>query len=318
MGRSIFKGFVSSTVSKAATALLSLTAITITVSNAHASTVTTKAAASVGSVHPVKQVDYLLFCNKPERMDESGVYAEAKLTGGKTYRIFFHYRNTSRATAPLVMTFHGSAGKPLGLEMRKGIAKPIIDPPLAGRQAMARYMKAPVQTFVGKDGGARFTVPLANWQVASGVVTVRTDQDARFRIYFKDAKRMIPGATVVPVAAPRREVAVSLKKDGKPVYYRIGVPEDNLRKRMDGTYGVVYAFRIQAPVGSRVRITFSPRGGHSGLVAALGSALFQSEIVDASQLVVFAEATVGRNGLVLTTIPFGGVFYPVEVAFHLI
>jgi hypothetical protein len=296
--------------------LLSL-ALPVPASTATTSTTAKKTAASVGNVQPVKQVDYLLFCNQPERLESNGVYAESKLTGGKTYRIFFHYRNASGSTGPLVMAFQGSVGKPLRLEMRKGIAKPNTDPPLAGRQAMARYMKSPNEVFVGK-GGARFPVTLGPWQVASGVVTVRTDQDVRFRIYFKDANRTIKGATVVPVASARHDVVVDLKKDGKPVYYRIGVPDNDLRKRMDGTYGVVYAFAIKAPVGSRVRITFSPRGGHSGLVATIGNALFQSDIVDASQLVVFAEATVGKDGLALTTIPFGGVFYPVEVAFHLI
>jgi hypothetical protein len=278
---------------------------------------TTKSAASVRSITPVQEVDHLLFCNRPERLQSNGVYAEAKLTGGKTYRIFFHYRNDSRTTGPLVMAFHGSAGKPLRLEIRKGIAKPSNDPPMAGRQAMARYMKSPIQPLVG-NGAAKFTLPLNHWEVASGIVTVKADQDTRFRIYFKDAKRTIPGAQIVPIKAPRREMTVTLRKDAPPLYFRIGVPEKDLKKQMDGTYGVVYAFKVLAPVGSRVRITFSPRGGQSGMVASIGNALFESNIVDASQLVVLAEATVGKNGLVVTTIPFGGVFYPVEVAFHLL
>ena len=277
----------------------------------------TAANASTVPARPPQPVDTLLFCNQPERLQAPGAYADAVLTGGKTYRIFFHYRNTAGATKPLVVAFQGSVGKKLVLDVRKGIADPQNDPPLAGRQAMARYLKAPNQRFVG-DGGARFPMKLRSWDVASGIITVKADQDVRLRIYFQHNKQVVTNARVVAVKAPHREVKIALSEESMRQYYRIGSPEEGMTGGMDGAYGLVYTFQVEAPVGRTVRVTFSPRGGHSGLVAALNGLLFQSPIVGAQGLSVFAEAKAGPNGLALVTVPFGGVFYPVEVAFHLL
>jgi len=105
---------------------------------------------------------------------------------------------------------------------------------------------------------------------------------------------------------------------GRRQYFRIGVPEPNMNRQMDGTYGMVYSFKVSAPPGRRVRVAFSPRGGKAGLVGTVGGALKQSRIVGAAAWKTFSEAVVGKNGLVITTLPFGGVFYPVEVAFLLL
>ena len=282
----------------------------------------TRPAASVGAPRPVPrptpvaQVDELLFCNQPERLTAYGACADAMLRGGKTYRIFFHYRNDSGKTAPFVVAFQGSVGRLLHLSVRKGIAEPTNDPPRAGQQAMARYLNASETEYTGK-GGARFPFLLDRWEVASGVVTIRADQDVRLRLYFGDNKRLVAGAQVVRVIAARSEVTISLTPGGKAQYYRIGEPETLLTGR-DGAYGHVYAFRINAPAGSRVRVTFSPRGGQSGLVAQVGNKIVQSPILGAESLAVFTEGIVGKDGLMIVTLPFGGVFYPVEVAFHLI
>jgi hypothetical protein len=40
--------------------------------------------------------------------------------------------------------------------------------------------------------------------------------------------------------------------------------------------------------------------------------------VGAAAWTAFAEAVVSKDGMVLTTLPFGGVFYPVELAFQLL
>jgi hypothetical protein len=245
-----------------------------------------------------------------------GAYADALLTGGKSYRIFFHYRNLSGKTGPLIVAFQGSAGKRLTMNVRKGIADPTNDPPNAGRQAAARYLRAVNQIVTG-NGGARFPMTLRPYEVASGVLTVRADQDVRLRIYFGDNSRLVSGARIVRVPMPRSEILVALTKGEGPHYYRIGAPELSSNDR-DGAYGHVYAFRVTAPEGSRVRVTFSPRGGQSGLVANIGGAVIQSDILRAEALGVFAESVVGKDGLVIITLPFGGVFYPVEIAFHLL
>ncbi len=279
------------------------------------------ARASVASTAPgarlPQQVDTLLFCNQPERLQAPGAYADALLTGGRTYRIFFHYRNVTGAVKPLVIAFQGSVGKPLTVDIRKGIADPQNDPPQAGQQAMARYLKAPDQRFVGK-GGVRLPMNLRPWDVASGVLTVRADQDVRLRIYFQNNNQVVTNARVTAVKAPHRDVTIALSPEAAQQYYRIGIPEEGMTGGMDGAYGLVYTFHVQAPAGSKVRVTFSPRGGQSGLVAALNGLLVQSRIVPPKNHSVFAEAKVGPNGLALVTIPFGGVFYPVEMAFHLL
>lgn len=265
------------------------------------------------------EVEELIFCNQPERLTIRGAYADASLTGGKSYRIFFHYRNLSGKTAPLIVAFQGSAGKKLTMNVRKGIADPTNDPPNAGRQAAARYLRAANHVVTG-GGGVRFPLTLRPYEVASGVLTVRADQDVRLRIYFGDNKRVVMGARVVRVPAPRSEILIALTKGDGPRYYRIGAPEipASAGGDRDGAYGHVYVFRVTAPQGSRVRVTFSPRGGQSGLVATIGGTVIQSDILRAEALGVLAESVVGEGGLVIITLPFGGVFYPVEIAFHLL
>ena len=80
---------------------------------------------------------------------------------------------------------------------------------------------------------------------------------------------------------------------------------------------MVYAFKVTAPPGSRVRVAFSPRGGQAGVVGTVDGVLQQSRIVGAAAWSVFSDLVVGKEGLELLTMPFGGVFYPVELAFDL-
>jgi hypothetical protein len=262
--------------------------------------------------------DHLLFCNQPEKIRMPGAHADTMLTAGKTYTIFFHYRNVSGASGPLVVALNGSAGKKLTFTARKGFGDPRADPTLAGRQAMARFLSAPEKPFVGKKGSAHFTLGLGNRQVASGVMTFRADQDTRLRIYFRHNQWSVPGARVVSIESPRREVQIALSKEQKRQSFRIGVPEAGMSRHLDGTYGMVYAFKVDAPAGRKVRVSFSPRGGKSGLVGSVNGAMRQTPIVPAASWKVFSEAVVGKNGMTLTTSPFGGVFYPVEIVFQLI
>jgi hypothetical protein len=268
------------------------------------------------SARSARAQDRLLFCNDPEKIRMPGAHADARLESGRTYRIFFHYKNVTPAAGALVIALHGSKGQPLDLRVRKGIADPQRDPPRAGRQAMARFLSARETSFRG-NGGARFAMKLGSRQVASGVLTVRADQNVRLRIYYRHNRWTVPGAHVVAVDAPRREVAVALSSKSQRQYFRIGDPEKGMSRRLDGTYGMLYAFKVAAPPGRRVRVSFSPRGGQGGLVGSIGGALRQSGIVPAARWKVFCEAVVGRDGVTLTTAPFGGVFYPVELMFQL-
>ncbi|GAB4458474.1 MAG: hypothetical protein OHK0029_19750 [Armatimonadaceae bacterium] len=265
------------------------------------------------------QVERLIFCNQPERISRHGVYAEATVPAGQWTRIFFHYRNTTAATGPLIVGFLGSAGVPLAVEVRKGIADPSNDPPTVGQQAMVRYMAAETTTFYGEKGYIRFPMALRPWQVGSGVLTVRAlNQDVQMRIYFGNARGTVPGMRVAQFKTPLREMDVALSDEKIQDFVRIGMPEPELRQQIDGTYGFLYAIRVRAPEGRKVRVLFSPRGGHSGLVGWWNGVMAQSRIAPVASWSVFGEATVGKDGLVLWTSPFGGVFYPVELAFHLI
>ena len=71
-----------------------------------------------------------------------------------------------------------------------------------------------------------------------------------------------------------------------------------MSRHLGGAYGLVYSFKVSAPPGSRVRVSFSPAAGRRGWSA-------------------FTEAVVGKDGMVVTTLPFGGVFHPVELLFQL-
>jgi hypothetical protein len=65
-------------------------------------------------------------------------------------------------------------------------------------------------------------------------------------------------------------------------------------------------------------VTFSPRGGQAGLVGTLNGTLVRTPILQATERGVVCEALSGPDGLTLTTSPFGGVFYPVEITFQLL
>lgn len=183
---------------------------------------------------------------------------------------------------------------------------------------MARFMQAPMRQYLGARG-VRFPLKVKPQQVASGVLTVRAiGQDARLRIYYSHNNSTVPGARVVAVDAPRRDFTVALNPSSKRQYFRIGKPEPGMSKHLGGTYGLVYSFKVQAPPGSKVRVAFSPRGGQAGVVGTVGGILHKTRIVGAAAWALLSEAVVGKDGLIVTTLPFGGVFYPVELAFQLL
>jgi hypothetical protein len=268
--------------------------------------------------HPALAEDHLLFCNNPEKIRIPGAYANAVLKAGDTYTIFYHFKNVGREYGPFVLGLRSISGKSLRFMTRQGLADPSHDPCTAGRQAMARYLSAPEDIYIGKHGYARFAYPLAPRQVASGILTVRCESDATLRLYFRHDKWNVPGVETITVTEPRREIPISLSKQSQTQYYRIGLREAGMHKRLDGTYGMLYAFRIDAPLGRRVRVCFSPRGGKGGMVGSLNGSLRQSQIIPATHWRVFCEAISGKGGLNLTTAPFGGVFYPVEIMFQLL
>ena len=265
----------------------------------------------------VTSSEHLLFCNKPEKIIAAGTHADAMLHAGQTYTVFFHYRNMTRSRGDLVIALSGTPGKPLRFVARRGFGDPQRDPTLAGRQAMARFLSAPEQSYIGR-GGAHFSLSVGGRDTASGVVTILAKTDARLRIYWRHNKWSVPGASIVTLDSPRRAVTIALSRQNRSSYFRIGVPDQGMSKEMDGMYGTLYSFSVQAPLGSRVRVLFSPRGGKAGMVGSINGNMHQSGIVPATQWRIFCEAVVGVHGLRLITAPFGGVFYPVELRFQLI
>lgn len=263
--------------------------------------------------------DRLIFCNQPERIKSKGGLASTHLEAGKSYQVFYHYRNETGRTGEFVVALHGEGGKPLAFTARQGLADPTNDPPSAGEQAMARYFNRQATPFVAKKGAARFAYKLGHRDVASGVLTIVTKSKAKLSLYFGSNNAMVPGAQIFLVDAPRCDVEIPLNKTFSPKQtYRIGKPESGLDTRMDGSYGMIYAFKIDAPIGSKVRVSFSPRGGQAGLVGTLNGNLVRTPILQATQRAKVCELTVGPNGALLETSPFGGVFYPVELTFELV
>lgn len=322
----------------------------------------------LAAARPVRAADELLFCNRPERIRMGGTHAETRLKAGRTYRIFFHYKNNTKVKAPLVVALKGEPGQSVSILTRKGIADPQRDPPNAGRQAMARFLKAPQRRYGGRES-VRFPIMLKPGQIASGVLLVRVESperppvlepaepsippvppqepadgqkleqfgreeplepdvlepaedpevpSVRLWIYFRHNRYTVPGARVVSVPSPRRDYQVVLSPKVKRCYFRIGVPEPGMSRHLDGAYGQIYSFKVSAPAGRKVRVAFSPRGGQGGLVGTVDGKLRQSRIVGATAWTVFADAVVSKKGLVITTLPFGGVFYPVELTFQLL
>jgi len=268
---------------------------------------------------PVLAQDHLLFCNHPERITMPGIYANAKLAPGETYTIFYHYKNYTGNSGEFVVGLQSVTGEPIQATIKRGIADPQRDPPSAGRQAMARFLSAPERTVPGAKGYVRFDAHLGNRQVASGILMVRVNKPTRLLIYHRHSKWDVKDARVIEVVAPRKQIEIALSNEVKKSYYRIGEPEEEMVQRhFDGTYGMLYAFRVDAPQGSKVRVAFSPRGGKGGLVGSVNGNTIWSEIIPAAHWRVFHETVVGKNGLILTTAPFGGVFYPVELLFELL
>lgn len=258
----------------------------------------------------------LLFCNCPERLTRFGAYADAPLAAGRPYRVFYHFHNTTRRTAPLVVALVGTEKKPVRAVVRKGVGDWCASPRSAGQTAMQRFLSAPTVAYKG-NGVVRFAAPLAPHHVASGVMTVRCAQDARLRIFFGDNRRVVPDARVVAADAPRRQVRVKLTAKNGPQYVRIGQPDAKMSPLLDGAYGFLYDFQITAPKGRTVHVTFSPRGGHAGLVATVNGKLINAPIAAPASVVPLASFLMGNRPLRLVTLPFGGVFYPVEIAFRL-
>jgi hypothetical protein len=266
--------------------------------------------------------DKLIYCNEPERIRDAGAYASAYLEAGTTYTIFYHYRNDSGDSGDFVLGLRSIDEKSFSVATKQGLADPDVDPPTAGRQAMARFLRAGEKPIFAAKGTARFAFRLGHRQVASGMLTLKPDRDLRLRIYFKHDQWDAPRMRTIVVDSPRCDIEIPLSESSATRRtYRIGMPEltEQRTRLRDGSYGMLYAFKINAPEGSKVRISFSPRGGKAGLVGMLAGDLVSSAIFPAFSQQTLADATVGPAGhITLTTSPFGGVFYPVEVTFQLL
>lgn len=272
-------------------------------------------------VGEVQAQDKLIYCNEPERMRDAGTYANARLLAGQSYTIFYHFRNSSNDTGDFVVQFKSLTDEPFSLSSKQGCADPSGDPPTVGRQAMARFLRAPDKQIAADKGLARFTYKLTNHQVASGMMAIKADKNVRMRIYFKHDKWDAPRMKTLILDSTRQDIDVPLNGELTLHRFRIGMGErdTNQARLRDGCYGMLYSFKIAAPEGRRVRIGFIPRGGKSGVVGMLGGDLIMSEIREAYERVTFCEAVVGPRGEVqFTTSPFGGVFYPVELTFQLL
>jgi len=263
---------------------------------------------------PAHAQDILLHCNHPERIRRPSILAESRLPAHRTATIFFHFRNQSGRSGPLRVEFVALDGTPLELVARKGIAVPRRDPPAVGREAMARLFRRPESVWRGGTGRVAWSQSVRAGAVASGVIVATPDRDARLRIVFANGTRPAKGMHVARVIAPTQSVEIPLRIANTQTY-RIGLAEAGSDWTRDGSYGNVYRFRIDAPAGERIRISFSPRGGKAGLVGTLGNRLIASGIVPPRSRRTVANAVVGEAGLVFQTAPFGGVFYPVELRF---
>ena len=257
---------------------------------------------------------HLIFCNEPERMRLAGAYADQKLQAGHTYTIFFHYHCVAEQGGDFVVALHGNAGQRFRFVGRQGFADPQRDPPMAGRQAMARYLSAPERDYRGV-GGARFGYRLGPHETASGILTVCAESDARLRIYFKHDQYTVPHSSVLMLDTPHHEQEVDLTSGDGSQTFRIGNPETSHNTKLDGAYGILYAFHIQAPPGRKVRISFSPRGGKGGLVGSLDGKLLQTGICPATHWGVYCETATGKNGVRLTTAPVRRCLLPGRVGF---
>lgn len=267
---------------------------------------------------PSSAQDRLIYCNHPEKIVGAGVLGDARLEPFRTYTVFYHYKNISARTDNFVLGIYGAEGGPLSFTVRQGLADPRRDPPSVGKQAMARLFNSKEKRYAARDGNARFSFRLGRGEVASGVLVITSEQAARLRIYFGNDRKVASGMKTVLVDAPRQDVEIQLGARGDTQRFRIGYAEDGADRTRDGAYGALYAFRIAAPEGSRVRVMFSPRGGKGGIVGALNGALIQTGIVPATRWRKVCETIVGPGGALLTTSPFGGVFYPVELTFQIL
>ena len=276
-------------------------------------------------VLPVSAQNTLLFCNTPERVTSPGVYAEANLEPGRTYTIFYHYYNVSGHSDFLNIAFHtnkNTEGKrvPLSFQMRQGTADPRRDPCEAGRQAMARFLSSPSSDYKANCGEALFRYKVGDRQVISGMISVTPKEPVSFKAYFRHDKWLVKEGQTVLVDAPRYEIEIPLSYDPsmQQQTYRIGLPEPDASHQYDGSYGALYSFKIAAPVGTRVRVLFRPRGGKAGVVGSLNGTLLSSEIIEAGETQFLCETIIGKDGTTLITSPYGGVFYPVELVFQLL
>jgi hypothetical protein len=275
-----------------------------------------------GAVPAARAQDQLIYCNEPERIRDAGTYADARLEAGQSYKVFYHFRNVSGDTGNFVVQLRSTTEEAFTFTSKQGFADPDNDPPTVGRQAMARFLRSSEKQLAADKGVARFAYKLSHLQVASGVLMVRADKNVRLRIYFKHDKWDAPRMKTTIMTSPSQLYQVPLSSTASRQTFRIGMPErDTSRgtRLRDGGYGMIYDFKIAAPEGRKVRITFTPRGGKSGLVGILGGDLIMSNIYEAYEKVTYCETIVGPQGLLdFTTSPFGGVFYPIELTFQLL
>jgi hypothetical protein len=245
------------------------------------------------------QTKSLYFLNKPESIATTQRLAQFEVRSGKQVRIFFHYKNSGRKT----MEFEFKSSQPI-----LGIVGFSFNgsPGLAGSQAVLEFFQ---NYKVLREVNINH-----QWlpgQTISGVIEFTAAKDVQ--IECKTGNTVNP-KTIIGIMDSTESV-FSEKIEDHPVKIRFGGlgPSANI-----GQYGVIQKVTVTnaSKTTKSVVIYASPRGGKAVVTWGVNGIYHNTPMIPAKGKYRLATFTL-RPGqsLYLTTMPAGGMAYPVELEF---
>lgn len=245
------------------------------------------------------QTKSLYFLNKPESIATKQRLAQLSVQAGEQVRIFLHYRNSGKNT----MYFEFKSNQPvLGVVGFSFHGSPSI----AGSQAALQFFQS---STVLRD--INITHKWKPGQTISGIIEFTAVQNIQINCRTGD---VVNPKTSIGVM-DKIESMFSVDVNNNPVKIRFGGSGPDSNK---GEYGVKQNFTVKntSTNTKSIIVYVSPRAGKAVVTWGVDGKYHNTPMIPAKGKYRLATFTL-RPGqsLCLTTMPAGGIAYPVELEF---
>jgi hypothetical protein len=258
------------------------------------------AAISAGKDNPEGMIYFL---NIPETIRKPGIIHEQKILKDGRSRIFWHYKNSTNSAQQFnIRLSEKNAGTRFGQSVSSS-------PPTAGTRAMLNFLKSSPRP----EKYLNETVVVPRGYTVSGVAEGIWNKGATIKANLGKGNK-VPG--IVQVANPHLFVEqVAVLSSTKTVKLSIG---QNKPGHISGNYGstIRTSFKSNLAIKTKIRVSFSPRGGPLNLIYIYnGKVICSPRVAAKKDYTLFYVWLSSGQQVNLDVYPLGGFNYPVEIRF---